>query len=334
MSDLTARRDAAAEAAARVPSGWTARVLEPSPPAVIDDDFFADDPTALDGADPALTVQPFDRRTFVDHDLATWVELAAENSDISRFASTRWLGPWPRLGAVPPDFVESRQDFHRLAYAVVAAARHRVNGKFGLRFTAGGFGTPFFGADRQVRMVGNVLVDQSADEVRSIVPSTIGEAATFIGVEPSTIAAEGDSPPLGDLDRPLGLASATGEFLGDWFGFATSVLEELRCSAPAREDAGRVQLWPGHFDPAVEIGDESAGRRATFGASPGDDGSPEPYLYVGPWAGVDDNDFWNARTFNGAVLPYEHLIAAKDQRLTAIEFFRRAIELLSADPRE
>ena len=38
-----------------------------------------------------------------------------------------------------------------------------------------------------------------------------------------------------------------------------------------------VQLWPEHFDLATTI-DE-----VNYGGSPGDDGHPLPYLYVGPW---------------------------------------------------
>jgi hypothetical protein len=329
VGDLTAHRDPAAEAAARVPAGWSPLVLEPSPPAVLDGDFFADDPTAPSRADGIHTVVPFDPRSFDDAETTSWVTLAGQDADLAGFGEARWLGPWRRLGPVPPGFAGARQDYHRLAFAVVAAARHAENGKFGLRFTAGGFGTPFFGADRQIRVVGNVLVDQLGDDVRSTVPATIAEAAAFLGVEPSTVAAEEDSPPLDDLQRPLALTAETGVFLGDWFGFAASVLEELRVGADQRSLPGRLQLWPGHFDPAIEFGDETRGQRATFGASPGDDSSPEPYLYIGPWAGTTDDPFWNADAFPGAVLPYDDLVASSDQRQRALRFFRRGSALLS-----
>ena len=322
MHDLTTHRHPAREAASRVNPGWDARVLEPSPPAVDDGDFYADDPALLGAADAATTVVPRSDGT------KTWEAQAANDSELEAFARARWLGPWNRLGPVPDGYVESRVDFHRLAYAVVAAARHSANGKFGLRYTAGGFGTPFFGEDRQVRVVGNVLVNQTAADVRTMTPSTVSEAAAFVGVEPSTVAAEGDSPPLGDVDRPLVLTAATGAFLGDWFGFAASVLEELRASAAPEQAAGRLQLWPGHFDPAIEVGAEEAGHRATFGASPGDGGSSEPYLYVGPWADITDDPYWNATTFPGAVMPYQDLVTADDQRAAALAFYRRAIELL------
>lgn len=321
MNELTDARNARAEAEALVPEGRSARVLEPSPPAVDDGDTFADDPTALDGADPATTVRP------VGHG-PRWDELATDDDAIAAFASERWLGNWRRLGPVPNGHVSSRADYHRLAYGVVAMARHEENGRFGLRFTAGGFGTPFFGADRQVRMVGNVLVDQRGDDVRTTTPASMAEAAAFLDVEVTTTAAEEDSPTLDDAGDPLDLRPDVGAFLGDWFGFVTSVLEELRSEQPADANVSRVQLWPGHFDPAFEAGDQDAGHRATIGGSPGDHGSDEPYLYVGPWAGATDDDYWNATAFPGAVLPYSELVEADDQRAAALDFYRRGVELL------
>ena len=92
-------------------------------------------------------------------------------------------------------------------------------------------------------------------------------------------------------------------FLGDWYGFAYSVLEELRAGAGAgARRPARVQLWPEHFDAAVDLGAEAGGRRATFGASPGDGEHPEPYLYVAPWSPPDDGELWNATAFTGAEL--------------------------------
>ncbi len=321
MTDLTAARNARLEAQQLVPDGWDARVLEPSPPAGIDGDLFADDPTDLAEADPATTVRPVGQAT-------TWDGLVTDDAAITSFAQDRWLGAWSRLNPVPAGYRESREDFHRLAYAVIAMARFEENGKFGLRYTAGGFGTPFFDDDRQVRMVANTLIDQVGDDARTTVPTTIQGAASFLDVDVQTVAAEGDSPELGDVERPLDLSPETGEFLGAWFGFGTSVIEELRATVPPEAAPERLQLWPGHFDPAAAIGDEGAGKRATFGASPGDDSSVEPYLYVGPWAGVSDDPFWNATSFPGATLAYADLLEAADQRTTALAFFRTAIDLL------
>ena len=69
------------------------------------------------------------------------------------------------------------------------------------------------------------------------------------------------------------------------------------------------------------------GTRPNFGCSPGDSSSAEPYVYVGPWNtdGLPDGGFWNA-TF-GAVLPYQELLAADDQREVALAFLRRGAGL-------
>lgn len=322
MTDLTDPRNALAEAQRRVPAGSTARVLEPSPPAIDDGEFFADDPAGLGDDNRDTTIRP------LSGDGPTWGQLSDSDPDLADFARARWLGPWDRLGAVPDNYAASREDFHRLAYAVVAGARHQANGKFGLRFTAGGFGTPFFGNDRQVRVVGNVLVDQQGEDVRQHQPTSINDAAAFLGVEVSTVAAEGDSPQLDDVDRPLQLDAETGAFLGNWYGFVASVLEELRAEASSEDQPSRVQLWPGHFDPAFELGDQDSGRRASIGGSPGDHGSVEPYLYVGPWGEVGDNAYWNAEGFTGAVLHYADIVGADDQRAAALEFLRTGAALL------
>ena len=127
----------------------------------------------------------------------------------------------------------------------------------------------------------------------------------------------------------LELDQASMEFLGDWFGFGTALLEELRVS-PGATHVGRVQLWPGHLDPAVEIGDQDAGQRATYGASPGDHAHDEPYLYVGAWGEVDRSDpFWNESNFNGASLPYSAIVEADDQFGVALDFLRSGLSKLA-----
>jgi hypothetical protein len=82
-----------------------------------------------------------------------------------------------------------------------------------------------------------------------------------------------------------------------------------------------VQLWPEHFDASVDLGDEAAGQRGTFGASPGDDRHPLPYLYVTHWADQPDDPYWNDAGFGGASLGYESLAGAPDPRAAAGAFF-------------
>src|SRR3954453_19165492 len=272
---------------------YEARVLEPSPPAVTEHPY-ADDPVepgeVPEGRD---LVSPVHNRG----DL-TWDEITQQEPDLAPWCAERWLGAWKRLEALPDGFAETRVALHKVAEAVVAPAR-RPDNEIALRFTRGGFGTPFFeqdGLDCQVRVVHGELVRQRGEEETR--------------------------EPLPDLDKPA--ASA----LGDFYGFACSVLEQLRADE-ADGDPSLVQLWPEHFDIALELGAERQGRRANFGASPGDGAHPEPYLYVGPWTAAVSGELWNANGFKGAELGYSELLDAEDQRKTALEFMRERSRALS-----
>ncbi len=91
----------------------------------------------------------------------------------------------------------------------------------------------------------------------------------------------------------------------------------------------RSILWPEHFDQAFFTEDADESRRANYGASPGDDGHPEPYLYVGPWAVPPADEFWNATHFNGAVLALSTLLEAADPVASALQFLRRGRDVLA-----
>jgi hypothetical protein len=295
---------------------YDVRVLEPSPPAVTTPPWFADDPLA--GPYGVRLVTPLSGLG------RSWDDLTRERPGLADFCADRWLGAWRRLAPLPRVFVPTRRSLHALAEHVVAPARHAANGKIGLRFTRGGFGTPYFGAGRQLRVeTGRLVVDGTAH-----MPATLGEAASLadvpLGMPPHVYSPS--TPAAPDTCLPVNPAAAAA--LGAWFGFAWSVLEQLRFDGRPLSP-GRVQLWPEHFEPAVDLGKESAGRRASFGASPGDDAHPEPYLYVSPWrkrAGA----FWNDGTFGGASLTYAALLAADDQRETALAFFRRGLDELNS----
>jgi hypothetical protein len=224
---------------------------------------------------------------------------------------------------------ESRLALHRLAVYVVSPARRRVTGKIALRFTFGGIGTPFFGADEQVRIAGTHLVRQLGATARAEPITTLARAAAFVldGPPDVTWAEDFDVPPAGEVDGELPLDPEAAAFLGDWYGFAYSVLEELRAE-PESPDANRVQLWPEHFDAAFDCLRD--GQRATFGASPGDATIEQPYLYVTPsdFAKAPASDLWNAPSFDGAVLPFSQLVDAPDQRAAALTFLRRCRDTL------
>jgi hypothetical protein len=282
-----------AEAEDMLGGDYEARVLEPSPPAVSEPPF-ADDPV-----DPGEVpegrklVSPVHNRG----DL-TWDEIATEEPELAAWCAERWLGAWKRLEPLPASFAETRVALHSVAEAVVSPARKPDN-EIALRYTHGGFGTPFFeqdGADCQVRVEHGELVRQRGrEETREPLPGKVDQAA----------------------------ANA----LGDFYGLACSVLEQLRADE-ADGDPSLVQLWPEHFDLAFELGSEAKGQRANFGASPGDDDHPEPYLYVGPWTAEVSGDLWNASGFKGAELSYAELIAAEDQRRTALDFMRERYRAL------
>lgn len=322
-------RNAAAEADAALGAGYVARVLEPSPPAVLDDAFFADDPTRRTG-DGVLVGGP---------DGLPWVDAIADRADLTDWATARHLLGSP-LPALPANLVAERRALHRLATYVIAPARHQANGKFGLRWTLGGFGTPFLRRpdaddDVQIRVEGNELVLQSGDSARRTAITSMAAAAAFLGSEiDAEVATESDSPPLGDVDADLGISAETVAFLDRWWGTATAALERLR-DDEASVAPSRVQLWPGHFDPAIEVGDDN--RRASIGGSPGDDSSDEPYLYVSAWwpdrLVIDDSDgFWNAEGYTGALLPLSALAGEHDPIGVALDFFREGRDRLAAAP--
>jgi hypothetical protein len=304
-------------------AGFDARVLEPSPPAVDDGSWFADDPVAGDGADgrPVLSPVP-------GADL-TWEEWLRSQPEHRPWAAARWLGAYRRLPPPPPTYTETRLALHRLVVYVVSPARQRANGKMALRWTLGGLGTPFFGADEQVRIAGAKLVRQRRDGAGVSPITTLAEAAEFVlGGPPDLAWAEPfDVPDAGEPDARLAVDPAAAAFLGDWYGFAWSVLEELRADA-ASVETSRVQLWPEHFDAAFEC--LPGERRVTFGASPGDGAVPEPYLYVLPndFAATPASDLWNADSFRGAILRLAEVAGTDDQRAAALDFLRRGRALL------
>ena len=234
------------------------------------------------------------------------------------------------LDPVPDDFQFTRDQLHQVAFFVVAPARYHVEGRMGLKATEGGFGTPEF-AGRVARVEANLLVHEQDGNVATQQITTIGAAAEFFGIDYDVDWYNGFKDPLPpmDPDLPLKIGEESALALGDWFRFGFEVLDELRSRADPADEVSEVQLWPEHFDPATEIGSESEGRKASYGASPGDKGHLEPYLYVSAWSDIDrSNPYWNDRHFNGASLPLSELLLADDQHQVALEFFTWGYQVL------
>lgn len=195
------------------------------------------------------------------------------------------------LVPLPAGFAATVAALHRVAEEVVAPERKPDN-EIALEATAGGFGTPVFeweGETRRVRVEGTELV-READ---------------------------------GRQERePLGVDADSAAALARWYEFGTGVLERLRGEASVIAAPSEPILWPEHFDVAIEMGDEAAGRRATYGFSPGDQEHPEPYAYVAPWTAQPPGELWNARGFGGAELGYAALLAGGDAWRNALDFMR------------
>src|SRR4051794_1178790 len=183
--------DPRTEAFERLAGEYEVRVLEPSPPTVSAPPWFADDPAARDDVPAGRTlVSP------VSSGDRTWDELACEDEDLARWCADRWLGPWRRLQPVPDGFAACRDALHALAEGTLKPTREGANGKIGLRYTRGGFGTPFYGADEQLRVEDVELVRANGGDGASRGP---------IGGERADAA-----PPLGGGDEK-GNARAYGE---------------------------------------------------------------------------------------------------------------------------
>jgi len=335
-SYVAVHRNARAEANATLGKGWRPLVLEPSPVEDTDETYMAEDPMAPSEGE-GLVVVPL-AKAHTDLTI-TWNELVQENSDLRQFASERWLGAWARLKDLPETYATTRHALHLVGAYLVSPMRRVATGKIGLRHCLEGFGTPFFldpGREgkklAQLRVELDQLVWQRGDEVSGIPLTTIADASLFLGMTPDiTWASTLDIPELPDINMPLVIDVEAASSLAALYGFAFSVLEELRAD-PKTVEPTRPQLWPEYFDVSLEAGTQVGQDKASFGVSPGDKTGygGEPYLYIMPWYPLDLSDpFWNSSTFPGAVLTYDQLLASADQRQVAIDFFARGRELLS-----
>jgi hypothetical protein len=327
---VNARVDAQRHLDTLDPDRYDARVLEPAPPADASAPWFADDP---------VTARPRPARTVVSpvaNGDTTWDTVAQEHPELGAWCADRWLGAWqpPEPIEDPAALVSTRHAWHALGEHVLAPARHRACGKIGLRFTWHGVGTPYIqsanGPDEQIRIEDTELVvDHGDDHVERRMPiTTLAAAAAPFALDLG--AGTGAYAPTTTVrpDEPLPVDAQAAAHLGNWFGFAASVLEELRVGAPDYMTT-RAQVWPEHFDLSIDLGDETSGQRGTFGASPGDAAHPLPYLYVTHWAPVPDDQFWNDSIFGGASRGYESLAGAAGPRDAALAFFGQGRDRLT-----
>lgn len=228
------------------------------------------------------------------------------------------------LTPLPTRFGATVAGLHRVAEQLVAPSRKPDN-EIALAPTPGGFGTPRFefeGAEHRVRVEADELVHEVGGEERRARLRTLAEAGEIV----AELLPPGAAPDA----EPLAIDRDAAQILADWYRFGEEALERLRADAGGAEAASEPILWPEHFDVAIELGDEAAGARATYGFSPGDGHHPEPYAYVAPWAAQPAGRLWNATGFGGAELGYAELVAASDPRTAASEFFETRRAALAA----
>ena len=224
----------------------------------------------------------------------------------------------------------TRDALQRVATHVLARARFAAVGRFGLRSTPGGFGTPAFGdAVEVLRVSGGMLVREVGGHASSapLDGATLAELAAFAGADLSTPFEAGrDTPAMGDVDEPLAIDADEAARLADWWHLGWRAIDAAVATA---DDAMAIQLWPEHFDAgtSVSVG-PGQGDRCNLGVSPGDAFSDEPYLYVGPWSDErpGDSGYWNAPF--GAVLHQSDVVASSNQYSAGIAFLRRGLDLL------
>jgi hypothetical protein len=241
-----------------------------------------------------------------------------------------------RLSPLPDTFADTRDALQRVAVHIVARARSQATGRFGLRVTNGGFGTPEFGDDLiRVRVSGGLLIRESG--------GTGGATSTAVDIDGASLTelAESalvdldaeldvghDTPPLGNADESLAVDAAAAAALGAWYAIVAEALDRVVAAAGSEASPSLVQLWPEHFDAALDLA-AAPDLRANLGGSPGDGFRADPYLYVGPWTDdrPGDDEFWNAPF--GALLAYPELLVEADPVAAATAFFARGIKLLA-----
>ncbi|MDQ1641068.1 MAG: hypothetical protein QOJ90_419 [Actinomycetota bacterium] len=215
---------------------------------------------------------------------------------------------------LPPlaDLTATRLSLHQVAEHVLAAARKRATGEIGLLAAPGGFATPPLPDGRVIGVRGTDIVVTGPTGASDRPLTTVRAAAQFAGVEPGFPWTK--HPPSTPLEPDAGLhvdPRAAG-VIADWFALGAASLG-LLATELAEQEPSEAWIWPEHFDIGLTAGG------INFGASPGDEDLPLPYLYVGPHAGPPRRDaFWNAPFGATIVITEVHTPAEADA------FFREA----------
>jgi hypothetical protein len=137
-----------------------------------------------------------------------------------------------------------------------------------------------------------------------------------------------------DIRRPQSQALAE---LAAWFANAELMLTGLRRQVRERGFAASpVRCWPHHFDIATSISlpARNAGVAGSVGVglSPGDEYYEGPYFYVSIYPEPDPSllpklsgdGHWHTHEFTAAVLTWDKVIRAKEQKAVCVDFLHDA----------
>jgi hypothetical protein len=219
----------------------------------------------------------------------------------------------------PAKLAATRDGWHRVAEQVLAAGQYADTGEITLRPAPGGFQTTHHLADgRQLSVAGTELVVTASDSTRSTALTTVRAAAAFAGVSPGMPSSVYPPATPLDLDARLRIDADSAQVLAGWYELGDAALRSFAATVGPDVAAADPILWPEHFDVGITVDD------VDYGASPGDDEIPEPYVYVS--AAVDRrtaDPFWNAR-FGGY-----RTIRDVESIDDADEFFRAGRALLA-----
>ena len=231
-------------------------------------------------------------------------------------------------------YTATRLGLQRVATHILARARFDADGRFGLRVTSSGIGTPAFGPDGEViRIAGDMLIRefQEAGRTRTATATLVGrslrELAAFAEVELTPSFGVGsDTPDLGDIEASIDLDVESAADLMAWLHVGSVALDRVVAFA---SEPSVAQVWPEHFDIGVDVATQMG--RVNLGASPGDTDHPEPYLYVSPWefSRPGDPAFWNAPF--GAVAARRVGESSVDPVDRAVKFFGTGLRLLEGE---
>jgi hypothetical protein len=215
--------------------------------------------------------------------------------------------------------VTTRESLHRVAEHVLSAARKRETGsEIALRPGPGGVRTPPLGATGLVlALIGPDIAVVDGDVIRRAPLTTVRAAAEFVGVEPGFPWTKHPPGTPFTPDEPLSVDPQAAEDLASWFALGDQALDLLAAGIAPGDDI-TPQIYPEHFDLAISVD------QVNYGASPGDESIPVPYVYVGPHEGPPTRDaYWNA--FFGAFLTMTDVTSPED----ALTFFRAGRDRLA-----